>query len=148
VSQMGINIPLDLKGTAEGETTFEIFIADIDVPERITVTRVSPSSVTLLLERTIKKQVRIVLPVEGVPGPGFKAMEPQIDPKVMEIKGPRTRLAKINMLKTAPVNIGGALEDVEGETSVILPEEGTVHAVNRSSVRYRIPLVPAEPASR
>ena len=71
----------------------------------------------------------------------FKALEPEITPGDMEIKGTRSKLAAIVSLKTAPVSIQGANEDVVGETSVILPDDGSVHAVKRSTVQYRIPLV-------
>jgi len=147
VSQLGIYITLDLSGAAEGETTFELFPSDITVPERITVTRVSPSSVNLFLERSIKKKVKVVLAVEGTPLEGFIAMEPVVTPEVMEIKGPRSRMAIIGALRTLPISIEGAFEDLRGETSVILPEEGTVHAINRSSVQYIIPVIeaPTEP---
>lgn len=138
-SKLGIYIPLDLKGAAEGETTFELFTSDIKVPERITVTRVSPSSVNVFLERTIKKKVGIVLTVEGTPMDGFTALKPELIPDTMEIKGPRSQIRTISTLKTLPVSIEGAGEDVAGETSVVM--DGTVHAVNRSSVLYRIPLV-------
>lgn len=148
VSKLGIYIPLDLMGAAEGETTFELFTADIKVPERITVTRVSPSSVNVLLERTVKKKVGIVVPVEGTPMKGFQALEPEVTPDVMEIKGPRSQMAKIKSLNTLPISVEGAIEDVKGETSVIFPEEGTVHAINRSSVQYRIPLVEVQVGSQ
>ncbi len=148
VSQLGIYIPLDLMGAAEGETTFELFTSDIKVPERITVTRVSPSSVTVLLERTVKKKVRIIVPVEGTPMAGFKVLKAVITPEVMEIKGPRSRMADISSLYTAPISVEGAIEDVKGEISVIFPEEGAIQAINRSSVQYRIPLVEIEAGSR
>jgi YbbR domain-containing protein len=144
VSQLGITIPLDLMGAAEGETTFELFTSDINVPERVTVTRVSPSSVDVLLERTVKKKVNIVLLVEGTPMSGFRALEPVVTPNVMEIKGPRSQIKGIKALKAIPVSVEGADEEVSGETSVILPEEGTVRAVNRSSVQYRIPILELE----
>ena len=144
VSKMGIYIPLDLTGAAEGETTFELFTSDIKVPEKITVTRVSPSSVNILLEKTVKKTVGIILPVEGTPMLDFKALPPVITPETMEIKGPRSQLKGLENLKTAPVSIEGAFEDIVGETSVILPEEGAVHAVNRSTIQYRIQLVTPE----
>ncbi len=139
-SKLGIFIPLDLKGAAEGKTTFELFTSDIKVPERITVTRVSPSSVDVVLERTVKKKVRIVVPVEGEPMSGYKAMDPVIKPDIIEIKGPRSLMAGIKTLKTAPISIEGASVDVVGETSVIFPEEGSISATNRSTVQYRIPL--------
>lgn len=148
ISKLGIYIPLDLTGAAEGETTFEIFTSDIKVPETVTVTRVSPSSVSVILERIIKKRVRIVIPVEGTPKDGFKALEPVISPDTIEIKGLRSKVDRINSLKTAPVNIDGATKDVVGEAPVIFPEGGSVHATSRSSVQYRVPLVKGNKPSR
>jgi YbbR domain-containing protein len=148
VSQLGINVPLDLTGAAEGETTFELFTSDIKVPERITVTRVSPSSINIALERSVKKRVSIVVPVEGTPMKGFRALKPEIIPDFMEIKGPRSQVQIIKTLKTAPVSIHGAIDDVKGETPVLLPEDGTVHAIKRSSVQYRIPILKIQEDSR
>lgn len=148
ISKLGIYIPLDLTGAAEGETTFELFTSDIKVPERITVTRVSPSSVTVVLERIIKKKVRIVVPVEGTPKEGFKALEPVVNPDSIEIKGPRSKVERINSLKTASVSVEGASEDVVGETTIVSPEDGSVHTTSRSGIKYRIPLVKTDTASR
>ena len=47
----------------------------------------------------------------------------------------------IKTLKTLPISVEGAFEDIKGETSVILPEEGTVHAIKRSSIQYIVPVV-------
>ena len=144
LSQLGINVPLDLTGAAEGETTFELFTSDIKVPERVTVTRVSPSSITLSLERTEKKIVGIRLPVEGKPAEGYRAEAVQITPGTMEIKGPRSHLKDITTVRTLPVNIDGMTEAVKRETTVILPEDLGIHALNRSSVQYVIPILPLE----
>jgi len=70
-----------------------------------------------------------------------------ITPNVIEIKGPRSQLFGIKILKTLPISVEGVSEDVEGETSVILPEDGTVHAINRSSVQYRLPVVKIQSGS-
>jgi len=142
VSQMGISIRLDLIGAAEGETTFELFTSDIKVPERVTVTRVSPSSVHIVLEKTVKKRVGIVAALEGIPMKGFKALKPVVTPDSMEIKGPRSMLAGVKVLNTAPISVEGASEDVTGETSVVVPEEGAIHVTDRSSIKYLIPVAP------
>lgn len=144
VSKQGIFVPLDLKGAAEGETTFELFTSDIKVPERVTVTRVSPSSITVTLEKTAKKEVAIVIPVKGTPEKGFRAGQPEVTPDRIQIKGPRSRLGAIQSLTTTPVSVEGASSDVQGETSVILPEDGSVSAMTRSSVQYRIPILPVD----
>lgn len=140
ISQLSIYIPLDLMGAAEGETTFELFTSDIKVPGRITVTRVSPSSVNVFLEKIVKKKVPIVVHVEGTPMKGFRTMEPEVSPDVMEIKGPRSKVEELISLKTTPISVEGAIADITGETSVILPEDGGIHAINRSSIQYLIPL--------
>jgi hypothetical protein len=143
LSQLGIRIPLDLTGAAEGETTFELFTSDIQVPERVTVTRVSPSNINIVLERVEKRKIPVVLQTEGVPGEGYVLGKPVLTPSVLEIKGPGSLISGINHLLTSPVAIGESSETIKGEISVII-SNSRIHVVNRSTVKYEIPVIKKE----
>ena len=140
LSQMGITVPLDLTGAADGETTFELFTSDIQVPERVTVTRVSPSNINVVLERVLHTKVPVFLQTEGEPKEGYVIGKPSLTPPVMEIRGPGSILGGVEKLFTSPVTIQGASETIKGETSVILPDS-RIHGVNRSTVKYEIPII-------
>jgi YbbR domain-containing protein len=139
LSHQGITIPLDLTGAAEGETTFELFTSDIKVPERVTVTRVSPSNINIVLERIEHKIVPVILQTDGEPEEGYFPGKPILTPAAIEIKGPGSIVSSVKFLMTSPVVIQGATETIKGETSVIL-SNSRIHPVNRSTVKFEIPL--------
>jgi YbbR domain-containing protein len=146
ISQMGLSIPVDLTGAAEGETTIELFNSDIKVPERVTVTRVSPSSVSVSLERTIRKEVPVVLAIQGKVKEGFGVSTISVKPKMIDISGPRSIMGRINSLRTSVINVEGASETLKGETALSMPEDG-VRALKWSTVRYEIKVIEKAPVS-
>jgi len=140
LSQLGLTIPMDLSGAADGVTTFEIFTSDIQVPERVAVTRVSPSSINLLLEKIYHKRVPVVLQTEGDPAEGYILGKPGLTPPILEIRGPGSFLAKIDRLFTPPIPVQGSTVTIRGETGVILPDSH-LRVVNRSTIKYEILIV-------
>ena len=141
ISHLGLSIPVDLTGAAEGETTIELFNSDIKTPERVSVTRVSPSSVSVLLERTTRKEVPIELVIQGDVMDGFMLSTVTLTPTLVDIRGPRSIIGKISSLKSSTINLEGADQTVAGETSLIMPED-SVHALKWSTVKYEILVVP------
>jgi YbbR domain-containing protein len=140
ISQMALSIPVDLTGAAEGETTIELFNSDIKPPESVSVTRVSPSSVTVLLERTVRKEVPIELVLQGKVMEGFSLSTITMNPSLVAIRGPKSVVGKIENLKSSTINVEGATEVLKGETSLLLPED-SVHALKWSTVKYEILVV-------
>jgi len=139
LSHQGITIPIDLTGAAEGETTFELFTSDIKVPERVTVTRVSPSNITVVLERIEIKRVPVMLQTDGIPDRNYVLGIPKVTPPSVDIKGPRSIVSSVDHLMTSPVSIQGATETIRGETSLVLPSS-RLHPVNRSTVKFELPV--------
>lgn len=146
ISQMGLSIPVDLTGVAEGETTIELFNSDIKVPEGVTVTRVSPSRVSVSLERTIRKEVPIELAIQGTVKEGFGVSTISMKPKMVDISGPRSIMSRINSLRTSVINVEGASETLKGETALIMPEDG-VRPLKWSTVKYEIEVVEKVPST-
>jgi len=140
VSQLGLTIPIDLEGAAEGETTFEIFTADLSVPEKITVTRVSPSNLGVTLEKTIRSRVPIEVVFQGRPGKGFQTGTPTVNPPTVDIKGPRTKVSKIRKVQTAAIIIDGETDNIVREVTLISPSD-RVRILDRNTARVRIPIV-------
>lgn len=143
LSHLGITIPLDLTGAAEGETTFELFTSDIKVPERITVTRVSPSNISIVLERIELRSVPVILQTDGIPEEGYVIGKPKLTPPVIQIKGPGSIVSTVDHLMTSPVSIQGAMRTIKGETSLVLTSS-RIHSVNRSTIRFEIPVMKRE----
>lgn len=154
ISHMGITIPLDLSGAVEGVTTFELYPGDVRVPEKTTVRRISPSSVSLKLERTLQKRLPVVPVVKGEPSRGFVAGDPVSDPATIEIRGPRSQVRPLHSVMTAPVIIEGAVETVKMKVSLVRPDH-MVRVVGKPMVTVTVPIThvkdkipPSKPGSK
>jgi len=144
LSQLGLTIPIDLSGAAEGETTFEIFASDIKVPQRVSVTRVSPSSINVVLEKVKVKEIPVNLRVEGTPSEGYALGKPKVVPSRIEVRGPGSFISTIQQLDTPPIPVHGSTVTLKGEVGVLLPE-GPVHIMDRPTLKYEIPVSKKDP---
>lgn len=143
ISQLGITIPLDLTGAVEGETTFELYTADLDVPERTTVTRISPSSISIQLEKTLNRKLLVEPVIQGKPAEGYIAGPPGVKPKYVELKGPRSAISGLTTVRTAPLQIDEAIEAVSARLPILMPDP-KIHPVGDSTVMVTVPVTMQE----
>jgi YbbR domain-containing protein len=80
----------------------------IGIPPGLAVTRVTPSYVTVRLEREVVRRVPVLVPYAGKPATGYTALAPQAEPAEAEVRGPESLVASLEVLKTAPVDLAGA----------------------------------------
>jgi len=111
-SNMLFNQPLptcivDLQSANEGEHTLMLTPANVSVPKgsRIEVLQVNPSRITLVLERTLSKEVPIVVPTQGKPAQGFEVYGITSKPDIMEVSGPRSQIEPLEEVSTEPISI-------------------------------------------
>jgi YbbR domain-containing protein len=105
-----IMVSLDLSKAKKGESTYYIHREDIRLPHAITVTNINPSSFKVTTEETIQKTVRVVPMVTGEPVRGFSVKSVSVIPPNVEIEGIRPEIARINTLKTEPLDLTGMNE--------------------------------------
>jgi YbbR domain-containing protein len=105
-----ISVSLDLSKAKKGESTYYIHREDIRLPHAITVTNVNPSNVKVTTEETVKKTVKIIPLVTGEPEMGFSLKSVSVIPRNVEIEGIRPEIARINTLKTEPLDVTGMNE--------------------------------------
>jgi len=97
---------IDLQDTKEGENI--IPLRDYIKSTRglaVEVSRVDPSQITLMLEKTVSKEVAVSVPVEGDPADGFDIYEKILNPDRVTITGPQSRVTQIEEISTEVVDI-------------------------------------------
>jgi YbbR domain-containing protein len=103
-----IRATIDLAGAQEGERIVQLAPEQIQAPQGFRVVKITPSLLTLNLQRTMRKTVPVRPRVIGRPGPGFEVAEITSDPAEVQIAGPRSRLQEIESAFTEPVSVAGA----------------------------------------
>ena len=103
-----IRATIDLAGAQEGERIVQLSPAQIQAPQGFRVVKITPSLLTLNLERTVRKKVPVRPRVIGRPAAGYEVAEIKSDPPEVQISGPRSRVQEVESAFTEPVSVAGA----------------------------------------
>ena len=99
---------IDLAGAEEGERIVQLTPGMIQVPFGFRVVKITPSLLTLNLERTQRKTIPVRPRVIGRPATGFEVAEVASVPAEVVVAGPRSRIQEIESAFTEPVSVEGA----------------------------------------
>jgi YbbR domain-containing protein len=103
-----IRATIDLAGAEEGERIVQLSPEQIQAPQGFRVVKITPSILTLNLERTLRKTVPVRPRVIGRPAAGFEVAEITSEPAEVRIAGPRSRIQEVESAFTEPVSVAGA----------------------------------------
>ena len=113
---------IDLAGAAEGERIVQLTPAAVQVPFGFRIVQITPSLLTLNIERTERKSVPVHPRVTGRPAAGFEIGAVASEPPEVRVAGPRSRVREIESAFTEPVSIEGARADTSESVAVGLED--------------------------
>jgi YbbR domain-containing protein len=139
----GLEVYLDLADAQPGTSLFTIDAAGISVPSDVEVVSIEPSEISLELDRLVSESLPIQPILEGVPAPGFTIGEVRTSPIRINIQGPESTLAELELLETTPVSVEGATGPVE---ATVLPtlSDPLLRSLTVVPIVVRVQIVPLE----
>lgn len=107
-----VSAQVDLAGLQEGEHIIHLTDKSVRMPFGVNLVKITPSSLTLNLERTLQKVVPVRPRLVGRPARGFEVGEVKAEPSEVRIAGPRSRIQETGSAFTEPLSIEGAQSNV------------------------------------
>lgn len=101
---------VDLQGEGEGVL---IKTVEVTVPPNLRLVTVTPSQVSIRLDRISERQMPVVVEIEGRAADGYRALEPMTDPVEVIVGGPQELLNRIDRV-VARVNLRDVEESFRG----------------------------------
>jgi YbbR domain-containing protein len=100
---------VDLRDATEGRHVVTLTPNNIRIPKGsgIIVSKVNPTQLTVLLERTLTKEVPVIAPIRGELSQGFEIYNMFIKPGIIEISGPRSYIEPVRAIATEVISING-----------------------------------------
>lgn len=92
----------------------------IPLDPSITVLEISPSYLSVRLEKKVTKTFKVSVPYAGEPAKGHRALAPACDPPTVALTGAESLINKIDRLRTKPVDLTGADENFKKEVPLDL----------------------------
>ncbi|WP_373049324.1 YbbR-like domain-containing protein [Vulgatibacter sp.] len=139
-------ITLDLSSFEKGQSTVRIREEQLALPPDLEVVSISPSAVSVRLEVKDRKKLPVKAILQGAPADGFVVEKTQVDPREVEVEGPRRELRDVRFVRTAPVDVTGAREPVNASVVFELPgpHARVTGGVSRAEVDVAIAVERAE----
>lgn len=138
IRQEAVRVYVDVGKARKGEGVFPVRKDDVKLPYGASVISIEPSSVKIVFEETVSKQVPIRPDITGSPEAGYYVKSTEIEPKEIVIEGAKSEVRKIGTVKTEPIDITGLTEDFDQETGLKFPNGGIRSKLNKVDVHIRI----------
>jgi YbbR domain-containing protein len=136
---------LDLSMARAGSRLFNLRAENVRTPYGVDVLQVTPSTISLELERSARRMLKVVPAVEGEPAPGFVLGPVTTDPTQVEVIGPESHIKDLTSATTEPVLVGGARENVEDVVTIGVSDSAVrLTAAQDATVKVQILPAPIE----
>jgi len=133
---------LDLSTAREGSRLFNMRADNVRSPYGVDVLQVSPSNISLELERSAKRMLKVIPAVEGEPAPGFAVGPVTTDPAEVEVVGPESHIRDLTSATTEPVMVTGARAALDDEVTIGV-SDSAVRLSADLKAKVRVQIVPA-----
>lgn len=130
---------LSLEGVKVGFTSIPVDDSKIRLPKSIKLLKPLTESITVHLEKEIKKKVTVSPLMTGEPAPGYKIRSVEIKPSEIIIRGPENLLADMSQIPTMQIDVTGIKESFKKEIAFNLPEDAdTDHPLKIAKIEVNI----------
>jgi diadenylate cyclase len=112
---------LSLGGIGAGEHEFVLKSENILLAPGLEVERITPSSITITMERILDKLVRVKADLKGPPPDGFEVVAVSLKPDYVRVRGPTTILEDVTVVQTQPIDLQSLRVRGDGQASQDAP---------------------------
>jgi YbbR domain-containing protein len=109
---------VDLGRGKEGENRIPLSPDDIRRPAGVHVTHLSPSEITVKLERLEQRILRLRAVLFGTPAPGYQVAAVTINPARITLEGAASVIKTFSVLQTMPIDIQDAKDPITVEPKI------------------------------
>lgn len=97
----------------------------IPLDPTISVLNISPSFLSVRLEKKVSRTFKVTAPYTGEPAKGHLALAPSLEPAEVTLTGAQSRINGLETLRTKPVDLAGAGETFKKEVPLDLEDPQT-----------------------
>gem|GEM_PF-293537 len=141
VAERKLRFSLDLAGAKKGSNNFTMVPDALGLPRGLEVTHLSPSSITVELERLITKKIGLLPVIQGEPEAGYMIDDIALEPNDVEVRGPETVLLGLDRLWTEPVDVTKLTGSITIVTKPAMPSVA-VNLINPADIKVNLKISP------
>jgi YbbR domain-containing protein len=134
-----VHVYVDMGGLGRGVHQLRIRSRNVKLPSPLRVVSVTPSSLNVQLEESLRKTVPVRAVVTGRPGEGFEAASVEVMPPEVVVEGVVSEVRRVKAVETVPVDITLASDTVVKDARIVRP--GGSMSAEPDSVTVKVVIV-------
>ena len=146
VTPSSLSARIDLDRASVHQQEYALNAAMIDVPAGAQVVKISPSKVTIKLERTVEATLAVHATLRGKPAAGSRIARIEIDPDQVTVQGPESRVKAADAATTAPIDVSGLSQSTVFDADIILPRAELRFVAPQTDARVTVVIEPEKTA--
>ena len=107
-----------------GEQTFGVGPNQVALPRGVGLVRAIPAQLRFTFEQRTTRAVPVTVRFTGALPAGFKVSGFEAEPKSLEITGPASSVATVEVVETDPLDLSGVRNDIQKTVAVFAAESG------------------------
>jgi YbbR domain-containing protein len=134
-----LQVVVDLGTSRPGTNIIPLRVDDVSAPSGVDVVMIDPGTVTVTLEPTGQVDVPVQPAVEGRPAAGYDAGDVRVEPAVVTVTGPESRLKNPISVITERVTLDGRTGTVVQDVNVGVVD-AQLRVLRPHTVRVTVPI--------
>jgi uncharacterized protein (TIGR00159 family) len=122
-AKLDISADVDLSGVREGQTAVRIKNSDFSLPSGMIVSSVSPSTLRIVTEKKMRKNVPVKVLLNGPLPSDMRGYDVLSEPESIELEGPVGQLSKIVSVTTEEIDARRLVKNKEYRKNLLLPSK-------------------------
>jgi YbbR domain-containing protein len=137
-----IRVQVDARGKeVQPQTIVQLDRSNVSAPRAVRAMFVDPSEISLTLDREADKTVPIKVDQLGQPPEGYDIESIVVTPPTVTLHGPERRLAGVESVRTAPIEMEGRIRSFQVNRALITPGENWQARMDIDRVRLEYTIV-------
>jgi YbbR domain-containing protein len=129
-----LSYEVDLSAATPGAMIVKISPDKIEVPRRVSVIKIEPSSFSVTIDNRMEKTIPVVPDLNGDPAPGYVIARVVAEPSLVKLSGPMTVLEEMTAVRTTPIDVAGLTETTMKKVALNLNHDPHVQAMGENLV--------------
>lgn len=140
ITSPSIKVEHDLRGIkTAGAVVFTLDEEDFTIPSRVQITRIEPRRLNVALDQVVEKELPVKVRFMGRPERGYEVKDFIINPSVVRVTGPRSRLEKLKEIESHNILLTGRTRSfVQTVALKTLLREGRVGEIRHVDVYVKV----------
>lgn len=140
-----LKLSVDMRHLTKGTQRIALKDAQLDTPTGLSVTDITPHTLTLTAHEMVKKKITVQPQIQGKPAAGYTVKKVVTQPGRLQVRVPKALASGVTEVQTEPISVEGLVGSKNLEAQLLPSKDIRFPGEDPPVVKVRVEIVRTEP---